>query len=81
MCFNNIEGVRTLYTELFYGPIANMPKALLVVFLIWSLFWKGLSMWKAARNNQRYWYVALLVISTGGLLEIIYLAFFQRKRK
>ncbi|MEK7112804.1 MAG: DUF5652 family protein [Patescibacteria group bacterium] len=73
--------MRTLYTELLYGPIANMPRALLVVFLIWSLFWKGLSMWKAARNNQRYWYVALLVIATGGLLEIIYLAFFQRKRK
>lgn len=67
--------------ELFYGPISNFPTALLIVFIIWALFWKGLSMWRAARNNQSWWYVALLVISTGGLLEIIYLAFFQKKKK
>ena len=73
--------MRTLYKELFLGPMANFPTALLIVFIIWSLFWKGLSMWKAARNNQRWWFVTLLIISTGGLLEIIYLAFFQKKRK
>ncbi|MBI2065924.1 hypothetical protein HYT60_00215 [Candidatus Woesebacteria bacterium] len=63
------------------GPIANFPTALIVVFIIWSLFWKGLSMWRAARNNQSFWYVALLIVSTGGILEIIYLAFFQKRRK
>ncbi|MEK7112754.1 MAG: DUF5652 family protein [Patescibacteria group bacterium] len=67
--------------ELLYGPIANFPEALLIVFIVWSLFWKGLALWKAARNNQRHWFVGLLVLTTGGLLEIIYLAFLQKKRK
>lgn len=67
--------------ELLYGPIANFPEALLIVFIVWSLFWKGLALWKAARNKQRYWFVGLLVLTTGGLLEIIYLAFLQKKRK
>jgi len=73
--------VRTLNKELFYGPIANFPTALVIIFIVWSLFWKGFSMWRAARNNQSWWYVALLIINTVGLLEIIYLAFFQKKRK
>ena len=73
--------MRTLNKELFLGPIANFPTVLVVVLIVWSLFWKGLSMWKAAKNNQSWWYVALLIVSTGGILEIIYLAFFQKKRK
>ncbi|KKU16204.1 MAG: hypothetical protein UX25_C0040G0006 [Candidatus Woesebacteria bacterium GW2011_GWC2_45_9] len=73
--------MRILNKELFYDPIANFPTVLVVVFIVWALFWKGLSMWKAARNNQSWWYVALLILSTGGILEIVYLAFFQKKRK
>lgn len=70
-----------MYKELLYGPISNFPKALLVVFILWSLFWKGLALWKASKNNQKYWFVALLIFSTAGLLEIVYMAFFQKKRK
>ena len=70
-----------MYRELLYGPISNFPTALLIVFIIWSLFWKGLALWKASKNNQKYWFVALLIFSTAGLLEIVYMAFFQKKRK
>ena len=45
--------------------------------LIWSIFWKGLALWHSARNKQRYWFVALLVINTIGIFEIIFLAFFK----
>lgn len=64
---------------LFYGPLANTPRILLVVVFIWSFFWKGLSLWHSARNNQKYWYFALLLINTIGILEIIYLSYFQKK--
>ncbi|MDD3926905.1 MAG: DUF5652 family protein [bacterium] len=57
----------------------NNP-ALLTVFLIWSLIWKGLALWHSARRGQLAWYIALLILNTVGLLEIIYLAFFRRKR-
>jgi len=70
-----------LLNELFLGPIANLPKFLVVVFLIWSLFWKGTSLWKSSKNGQKYWFIALLIINTLGILEIIYLAFFQKKAK
>lgn len=41
--------------------------------LVWSLVWKGMALWRSARNNQRNWFVALLVVNTLGLLEIFYL--------
>jgi hypothetical protein len=40
---------------------------------IWSLVWSGLALWKSARNNDRYWFLAFLVLHTAGILEILYL--------
>jgi len=53
----------------------NNPSAsaFLVPLLVWSVFWKGLAMWRAARRDQPLWYIALLVINTAGILEILYL--------
>ncbi|MDD5593755.1 MAG: DUF5652 family protein [Candidatus Margulisbacteria bacterium] len=53
---------------------------LLAVVIIWSLSWKGVALWKSARNNQPAWFVALLVINAIGLLEIVYIAFFQKNK-
>ena len=50
------------------------------LLLIWSLVWKGMALWKAARNDQRYWFVALLIINTGGILEILYLFIFAKNK-
>ncbi|MEA3493139.1 MAG: DUF5652 family protein [Candidatus Margulisiibacteriota bacterium] len=50
---------------------------LIVVAIIWSIIWKGIALWKASRNNQWGWFIAILVINTLGLLEILYLAGFQ----
>lgn len=46
---------------------------LLGVLIIWSLIWKGLALWRAARTGDTWWYVILLVVNTLGILEIIYL--------
>ncbi|MGE5404829.1 MAG: DUF5652 family protein [Candidatus Saccharibacteria bacterium] len=48
--------------------------------VIWSLAWKGTALWNAARSKQLAWFVALLVINTAGLLEMIYLALFRREQ-
>lgn len=49
--------------------------------IFWSLFWKGIALWRAARKNQKHWFVALLVINSLGILEIIYLFVFGKKKK
>lgn len=64
------------------GPLGFPPRiphlhpVLLAGLIIWSLIWKGLALWRAARAEQLAWFVVLLVVNTAGLLEIAYLLFF-----
>jgi len=51
----------------------------LFVLILWSIFWKGLALWKAAREGSRIWFVVLLVVNTAGILEILYLYVFSKK--
>ena len=60
--------------------IAGLITAI-ILLIIWSVIWKGIALWHAARNNQRAWYIALLIINTVGILEIVYLSFFKKKRE
>jgi methionyl-tRNA synthetase len=56
----------------------------IIILIIWSAIWKFVALWKAGRNNQLTWFVFIAVLNTLGILEIIYLAFFQKnlnKRK
>lgn len=41
--------------------------------LVWSLFWKGLALWRSARMKHKGWFIALLIINTLGIFEIIYI--------
>ena len=52
---------------------------LVVVISAWSIFWKGFALWYAARGSQKWWFIALLIVNTVGILEIIYLLFFRPK--
>lgn len=49
--------------------------------LLWTLVWKGLALWKAGRQNQAGWFVALLLINTLGILEILYIYWFSKQKK
>lgn len=58
-----------------------LENPILLLFLaIWSLFWKGLALWRAAKTDQKNWFIAILIINTVGILEIIYLAWFAKKK-
>ena len=55
--------------------------SLLLLLIVWTMLWKGIALWKAGRNNQVVWYFFLFIFNTAGILEIIYLLFFQKKRR
>ena len=52
----------------------------LIILLIWSAIWKGIALWKAAGNKDLKWFIALLVINTVGILEILYIYVFSKKK-
>jgi hypothetical protein len=51
----------------------------IAVALIWTLVWKGLALWRSATLRQKGWFIAMLVINTLGILEIIYLFLIAKK--
>ncbi|HLC52425.1 MAG TPA: DUF5652 family protein [Candidatus Nanoarchaeia archaeon] len=53
----------------------------IVIIAIWSLVWKGLGLWYAAKSNHKNWFLAILILNTAGLLPIIYLLWFKPEEK
>lgn len=58
----------------------ELPALLFFGVYLWSIFWKGLALWRAANLKQRNWFVGLLVLNTIGIAEISYLFFFAKKK-
>ncbi|MCI0597647.1 DUF5652 family protein [Candidatus Parcubacteria bacterium] len=50
-----------------------------LLLIVWTFAWKAIALWHAARNRQRIWFVVLLLVpNTLGILEIIYLKWFEK---
>ena len=52
----------------------------LVIVLLWTLPWKAVALWKAARNGSKVWFIVLLLVNTLAMLEIVYIVFFSKKK-
>jgi hypothetical protein len=50
------------------------------LLLLWILPWKGVALWKAARNSHKWWFIAIFLVNTFALLEILYIFIFSKKR-
>ena len=62
------------------NPGTQMSPIIAYLIIIWSITLKGLALWRAAKYDQRNWFIAMLVLQTLGILEIIYLFKFAKKR-
>lgn len=54
-----------------------------IIFLIslWTIPWKGTALWKSARNGHKGWFIALLIINSLAILEILYIFVFSKRGK
>ena len=55
--------------------------SILLMLSLWSVIWKGLALWRASKLRQKKWFVVLLVVNTVGILEILYLSVFSKKKQ
>lgn len=53
---------------------------MIYAMVIWTLPWKGVALWKSARFKDKWWFIALLVINTIGVLEILYIFVFSKRK-
>ena len=60
------------FTAGFFAPI-------FLVLIVWSLYWKAKALWRAARGGDKAWFIALILIQSLGILDILYLYVFSKK--
>jgi len=53
---------------------------LILATVVWTLPWKGVALWKSARNGHKAWFIVLLIVNTLAILEIIYIFAFSKKK-
>lgn len=54
---------------------------IVMVFIVWTVFWKGYALWTAVKNDHKKWFIALVVINnTLGILEIFYIFYIANKK-
>tara|TARA_Y100000034_G_scaffold130379_1_gene188753 strand:+ start:75 stop:323 length:249 start_codon:yes stop_codon:yes gene_type:complete len=67
-----IDYISTLATDL------GVAAWVISVIIFWSLVWKLIALWKAARKKSLVWFIVLGVINTVGILEILYIFIFSK---
>ena len=71
----SMESINILASWMGVNPI------FIALAIVWTLVWKGLALWRSAELRQKYWFIAILLINTLGILEIIYLFVVARNYK
>ena len=46
----------------------------------WAVVWKGMALWRAAHKEQKWWFIAFLIVNTLGILETLYIYVFSLDR-
>lgn len=49
--------------------------------MAWTLPWKGVALWKAAKNSHKIWFVIIFLLNTLAILDIIYIVFIGKEKK
>lgn len=52
---------------------------LIVVMILWTIPWKIYAVWTAVKNDHKKWFVALVLLNTLSILEIIYIFHIAKK--
>ena len=53
---------------------------LILLIAIWVLPWKGYALWLSAKKGQKIWFIALLIVNSLAILEILYIFVFSKRK-
>ena len=53
----------------------------IILLLIWSIVWKIIALWKAAKNDHLTIFIVLTVLNTAGIADIAYILYLHFKNK
>jgi len=64
----------------YVGTFMQLAWPMLVLFVAWDLYWRGRALWLAAQKKELYWFIALLVVNSVGILPLLYIFVFSKRR-
>lgn len=64
----------------FVQSLGIIALPLIALVLVWIIVIKGIALWKSARNDDKWWFIALLLINSLGILELVYIIWFSKKK-
>ncbi|MEI6581043.1 MAG: DUF5652 family protein [bacterium] len=62
------------------SPFINENPMVLLILVLWTLPWKIFALWTAVKNNHKGWFIALVILNTFGIVEIIYIFVVAKKK-
>ena len=60
--------------------MSNWMTLFVVLSVAWTIPWKGVALWKSARNKHLVWFIVMLIVNTLAILEIIYIFGFSKRK-
>ena len=64
---------------LFFASPANQP--FITILMVADLILRGIALYKSAKKEQKFWFIALLLINSAGILPLIYLLLEKKHKK
>ncbi len=69
-----------MYNQFSIERFGIIPLGLIGILALVDIILKAVALWRSARNSQKYWFVALLLINSAGILPAIYLVTNKEKK-
>ncbi len=60
--------------------VCKLNNPFIYILILWSLIWKGIGLWRSARDNRPTWFISILFVNSLGILEMAYLFLSRRKK-
>lgn len=68
-----------MYVTIMNMYIDPLRMQLILILVIWEMIWKGVALWKASQNKDKWWFIAIFIANTVGTLPLVYILFFSKK--
>lgn len=52
---------------------------MVILIIAWTLPWKIIALWRAAKRGEKVWFIVLLVMNSLAILDILYIYVFSRR--
>jgi hypothetical protein len=59
--------------------LLKISPGMILIMIIWVLPWKGYALWTASKKGNKWWFIALLILNTFAILDIIYIFYIAKK--